>query len=198
MPATLTMIGLYNFRSDLFDLMTLPDGIDRNTCIDSILLRCGQFEVLYPDADFMKDAIRLWSSKWYRTFERWQKALSIDYEPLNNYDRTEEWTDDNEGRSTTNGTTKDKTNANVKNRISAYNSSTMQPDTESESSGTSESTLDNVNTSENRNVRKGRAYGNIGVTTSQQMLEAELDVAKWNLYDHIADVFCENFVIPIY
>lgn len=198
MPATMTMIGLYNFRPDIFDLMVLPAGIEKETCIDSILLRSGDFEVLYPDADFVKDAVKLWSTKWYRTFDKWEKALEIKYEPLNNYDRTEEWTDDNAGRSTVNGTTKDDSKANVKNRISAYNAGTMQPDTESESTGSGTSTLSNVNTSENKNVRKGRAYGNIGVTTSQQMLEAELDVAKWNLYDHIADIFVKEFVIPVY
>lgn len=41
-------------------------------------------------------------------------------------------------------------------------------------------------------------YGNIGVTTSQQMLAAELDVARWNIYDKITDLFLQEFVIPIY
>ena len=41
-------------------------------------------------------------------------------------------------------------------------------------------------------------YGNIGVTTSQQMLQSELDVARWNLYEQIADLFCEEMCIMIY
>ena len=44
----------------------------------------------------------------------------------------------------------------------------------------------------------GRLYGNIGVTTSQQMLQSELDIAKFNLYDQIADIFCEEFCLMIY
>ena len=41
-------------------------------------------------------------------------------------------------------------------------------------------------------------HGNIGVTTSQQMLQAELDIDMWNVYEHITDLFLNEFVIPIY
>lgn len=43
-----------------------------------------------------------------------------------------------------------------------------------------------------------RAYGNIGVTTSQQMLQSELDIALWNIYTHITDMFIEEFCIMLY
>ena len=195
---TLTLLGLYNWRPDLFDLMNLPAGIDKDILVDNILMKSEEFEVLYADADFVHDSIRVWSSKWYHTFERWVKVLNTSYDPLNNYDRHEEWEDENDGTGTVTGKTTDKSSANVKNKISAYNSSTMQPDTESDSSGSGESTLDNTNKTHNKNVRKGRAYGNIGVTTSQQMLREELSVAEWNLYDHIADVFLSEYVIPVY
>ena len=204
--ATMTLLGLYNYRPDLFDLLTLPAGIDKDTCVDNILMRADEMEVLYPDPDFMHDAIGLWSKKWARTFSKWYTALSISYDPLNNYDRHEEWTDDGtkdtNGKSTVSGSTTDKSSASVENKISAYNSSTMQPDTSSSSSGSGQSTLSNENKAENnektKNVRKGRAYGNIGVTTSQQMLREELSVAEWNLYDQIADIFLKEFIIPVY
>lgn len=41
-------------------------------------------------------------------------------------------------------------------------------------------------------------YGNIGVTTSQQMLKDQLDVVKWNLYEHISDIFIDEFCILVY
>lgn len=196
--ATMTLLGLYNYRPDLFDLLTLPAGIDKDTCVDNILMRADEMEVLYPDPDFMHDAIGLWSKKWARTFSKWYTALSISYDPLNNYDRHEEWTDENNGVGNVKGTTTDHSSASVDNKVSAYNSSTMQPDTSSTSSGSGSSTLDNTNTTHNKNVRKGRAYGNIGVTTSQQMLREELSVAEWNLYDQIADIFLKEFIIPVY
>lgn len=184
--ANLTMIGLYNFMPNLFENLTLPDGIDRETAIDTILMRSGEFEVLYSNPDFIRSSLRTWSAKWFHTFEKWQKALEIEYDPLSNYDRREEWTDKGEG------STSDHSKANVKNRISAYDSDTMRPDNESDTEGSSGSSLSS------KNVRKGRAWGNIGVTTSQQMLESELSVARFNIYEQIADVFCSEYCIAVY
>ena len=41
-------------------------------------------------------------------------------------------------------------------------------------------------------------HGNIGVTTTQQMLESELSLAEWNVYEHITDLFIEEFCVAIY
>lgn len=43
-----------------------------------------------------------------------------------------------------------------------------------------------------------RAFGNIGVTTSQQMLQAELDIDAWNVYEHITDLFIDEFCVLLY
>lgn len=48
------------------------------------------------------------------------------------------------------------------------------------------------------NVHEGRVHGNIGVTTSQQMLQQELDIGYWNIYEHITDMFLREFTIPVY
>lgn len=236
--ATMSLIGLFSYRPDLFDNMTLPEGINKDILCDNILTRSADFEVLYSDPDFLKDSIRIWSAKWYRTFQKWQTALSIEYDPLSNYDRKEEWTDigsgsrntsgktvtdgsekrSAEGESNVTGTVNDETQNDTENKVSAFNSGTYQPDSTTDTSGTSKSEIDNKNTSKNdenvktdsetnttgkedttnTNKRTGRAWGNIGVMTSQQMLEAELSVAEWNLYDHITDVFLREYVIPIY
>lgn len=45
---------------------------------------------------------------------------------------------------------------------------------------------------------RGRVHGNIGVTTSQQMLQQELDLGYWNVYDKITELFLQEFVIPVY
>lgn len=196
--ATMTLIGIYNVTPNLFEFLDLPDGIDAETVRDNILLKSANFEVLYSNPEFIHDAIKVWSAKWYRTFDRWQKALAIDYAPLENYDRQEEWTDEGNGKSTVTGTTDDSVSVTTEQKVSAYNSDTMRDNVETTTGSTSESSIDNTNESETKNVRTGRAHGNIGVTTSQQMLEAELSVARWNLYDHIADLFLSEFVIPVY
>ena len=40
--------------------------------------------------------------------------------------------------------------------------------------------------------------GNIGVTTKQQMIEAERDLVKFNIYDFIIDSFKARFCILLY
>lgn len=45
---------------------------------------------------------------------------------------------------------------------------------------------------------KTHVYGNIGVTTSTQLLEDYLRVERWNIYENIADIFVDEFCIQIY
>ena len=204
--AKLTLIGLYNNDNTLFDSLTLPAGIDKTVLVNNILLRSGDFEVLYSNPDFLKPAISLWGQKWSRTFEKWQKALAVEYDPLYNYDRREEWvTSEDEatattGKSTDVGSTDVGTTSN--DNVSAYNDNTLVPDKQniltSGSNTVGNTEMENTSDRDRNEVRTGRAYGNIGVTTSQQMLQAELDIASWNLYEHITDIFLSEFIIPVF
>ncbi len=240
--AKITTVGFYQYmnayNNDLFGLLNLPPGIDKDTLVNNILLRCGEFEVVYSNPDFYKSAIGLWSNKHYRTFEKWINALNIEYNPLENYDRMEEWSDagsrintgtvsdsgtiTNTGTQSTEATGKDNFkgsgNSTSSDEISAYNSNSFQNDKKNttNSSNSSETNTINRNTrtdnlsesnsntrtdnlSEKTNSdRKGRAHGNIGVTTSQQMLQSELDIAKWNIYEQITDLFLSEFCIMVY
>ena len=240
--AKMTLIGYNNwfesFNQDLFEYLTVPTGIDRSLLINNILLKGGEFEVLYGDPNFTKNMIGVWSSKWQHTMERWINALSIDYNPLENYDRMEDWTDNGQKMTSNNvkennnrfSTTSVRENAvgndysvsegsgNTENTRSAYNSSVYQPHDNIESSSdgknvsssltSANSTTNNIDSTSNESagtgseingsIHSGRMHGNIGVTTSQQMLEAELDIAKWNIYNEIADLFISEFCIYLY
>ena len=196
--ATMSLIGLYNYDDTIFNKMQLPAGIDKSLLVDNILLRSGDFEVLYPDPDFLRDAIGLWSRKWNRTFLKWQQALNIKYDPLYNYDRHEEWVTDESGTNKTDTQDETSINGTITNKVSAYNSEAFSNDNQGITSSSSDSTGQVNGQHKTNEVRKGRAYGNIGVTTSQQMLQSELDLAAWNLYEHITDIFLSEFTIPVY
>jgi len=94
--ATLTLIGLYQYDNDLFTELDLPEGIDTDLLIDSILMRGGEYEVIYPNAGLMRHLIGSWSKQWFDTFYNWLRATNEmkEIEPLDNYNRHEEWTDD--------------------------------------------------------------------------------------------------------
>ena len=268
--AKITLIGFDNYmksvNDDLFRNLSTPTGIDKDLLVNNILLKGGEFEVLYAEPYFLQNMIGVWSAKWQRTMERWINALSIDYNPLENYDRIEDWTDDatrisneekaesatnnasNVGINKKNNEASEETKRNenalaedysassgsgdTENKRSSFDSSSYEPHdksvttssgenvstgvtsadakTETDSSGNEtnfsqnniagdESRTANANAIDNSaSVHSGRMHGNIGVTTSQQMLEAELDISKWNLYDEIADLFISEFCIYLY
>ena len=239
--ATITLIGLYNYDHALFDELTVPEGIDRDTLVDNILLKAGEMESLYSSLPFVKSAIGIWSRKWYDTFEHWVDTLSLEYNPIENYDRMEEWEDTNTGKQTTTntgtstnvgtgsedttktGSIKDQQGGGTttENQASAYDSSDYTPKDKQIFSTTQSNettfnqakdthTLNNLQNkrtddlSEERTDdltahHEGRVHGNIGVTSSQQLAESELLLRmKWNLYEHITDLFLSEFVIPVY
>lgn len=215
--AKITLIGIENYLNperSVFDSLVLPEGIDKDVLIGSIILRCQEFELLYSEPDFLTSAINVWSRKNYRTFEKWVKALNIEYDPLYNYDRTEEYEDEHQGsfnssgqgnNTLTNNLT-DTTNDTLTHSEKAYNDTNYVGTTQDQSNGsitrtgTASNALSNSNTGSDtyKNTHKARLFGNIGVTTSQQMLQSELDIARWNLYQHISDLFCNEFCIMVY
>ena len=225
----ITLIGIENYlnpEKSVFDDMQLPSGIDKETLIGAIMMRCQEFELLYHDPEFLTMAVRLWSMKHYRTFNKWVEALKIQYDPLYNYDRTEEYTDTHAGDFNRRGSNSDSGMSNNTHNVDlttsddtttthsekAYNDSnyvgtsqdvidsdvTNKGNTTDSNSYSSGSQLDETGKDNYTNVHKARLFGNIGVTTSQQMLQSELDIAAWNLYEHIADLFCEEFCIMVY
>lgn len=193
--ATMTLIGLYNEDSTIFDLLNVPEDLNKDTLVNNILLRSGEFEVLYPDPDFMKFSIGAFSDVWQPTFIRWCDALALEYNPLENYDRKEDWTDTRNGHNS--GTTSGRTNSTITNKVSAYDAGddlttrgadvTVGADSSSSSGESHEGAK-----------HDGRIHGNIGVTTSQQMLLSELELGYWNVYEKITDLFLTHFVIPVY
>lgn len=196
--AKITLIGLYNYDPDIFADAFFPADLERDTLINHILMICGEFEVMYPDPNFLRGAIANWAKVWYRTFYKWVEALDIEYDPLNNYDRHEEWTDEGSGLQTSKYDDRTDSDATTESRVSAYNSSYYQPSGKTINDGGSSSEGSGSSSSEGKSTHKGHLWGNIGVTTSQEMLRAELDISRFSIYDSIAHMFMAEFTIPVY
>lgn len=199
--ATLTLIGMYNFLEyqeiDLFQKLTLPDDVDKEVCIQNILMQCDDKELLYPDSAFMIDAIGMWSKKWQRTFQKWVDVLGIEYNPLENYDRQEAWSDSTSTSESNSASASDSaTNSNYGD-TSAFNVSTYSPESKAEGNTSASSTSQASSNQFEQSGHRGRIHGNIGVTTSQQMLLAELDVDRFNIYEEIALIFMREFVLAL-
>lgn len=83
---TLSILGLYQYNNQLFDGLKLPEGVDRETLINNLLAETAEFEVLYPDAEFMANMISAWTEKELPVWEKLESTLHYDYDPISNYD----------------------------------------------------------------------------------------------------------------
>lgn len=194
----LTLIGMYNYDSTLFDELTLPSDIDKQAFVNNLLLKSGEFEVLYPSTDFMKQSIKLWGIKWYHTFEKWLEGQAATWNPIENYDRYEDSTDhDTSTGSGTDGTTVTGSGS-TESKVSAFDSSTYQPGSfdETSSGSTSNSSTSTSGTSDREH--NSHIHGNIGVTQASDMLRSFYDISAWNLLDHMVDLFITEFCIQTY
>lgn len=223
----MTLIGLYNLDSDFFEPLTLPDVYDKNVFINTLLLEHGEKCVLYTNPDFMKSAMSIWSAKWDLELQRIYDALTAEYNPIWNYDRNEKTTETDKPDNTvtrTHNNTDTQTNrydvvttqnidSTSENQISADNSSTYQPDNKNISNAGkttvgNDGTITDAHTGTITDVEKGtrsnidrtgHIWGNIGVTTSTQMIESETLIrAKRNLYDIATRLFANELLIGIY
>lgn len=58
--------------------------------------------------------------------------------------------------------------------------------------------IDNDSTNDRDFDRTAHTWGNVGVTTSQQMVEAELKLRYFNLYQRISDIFVDELCVRVY
>lgn len=228
MTSSLSILGLYKWDPQIFDKMALPEGVDRSLLVNNLVFELGCLEVLYPSAPFMADMVELWSNKELPTWERLYSAMKIEYNPIENYDRQEEWTDEKDETresSVTDSTVLDGQTQNsgsvthaVQNmttdrNVSGYNSNSLVPqaqDVEHGSTVDTDATRQEVDTTTKRtgggkeivddnNTHKGRIHGNIGVTSSQQLLTSELElVPQLNIINYIISSFKNRFCILVY
>lgn len=207
----LTTIGMYEYDPNLFADMLLPDGVDRELVVNTILLNVGEMPVLYASIGFMRQAIGIWSKKWLHSWERMNEALLEEYNALHNFDRNEEYSDVEDTSSKGSSEVSTSTRANQsgtssdETKVSAYNSDAYQPSNATSgsdtatSSGTSESETSDSMSGKRSLKHIGHLYGNIGVTESTTMLQHEIDLrSKTSIYDIIADMYKAELCIPIY
>ena len=205
-----TLIGLENYLNpehSIFENATFPEGIEKEVLMGAIFLRCQEFELLYSDPDFMIAAVNIWARKHYWTFDKWVKLLSKEYDPLYNKDYYEDIRDTHEGASSGSGSnsqTDSYTNSRTdKHSEKAYNTGSgyneiMKDESSGSNGGTTSGTFSNTGNDSYVNGHTYHGYGNIGITSAQELFLKETDVARFNLYEQIADLFCNEFCIMVF
>ena len=214
MEATLSILGLYNYQPAIFDSLTIPTSVDRETLIDNIIMEAAELELLFPNADILGRLIGNWSKTRLAAWNRMIGALDAEYNPIENSDRYEDHLEDytrdlKENDNYTRNLT-DSGNSNssgsIQNSRTGYNSSHLQL---TDSSGSEDHSDDTRSYTGDDNRNKGftgsdtrhtviHTHGNVGVTTNQNMVEAELKLRQYDIYKLITNEFIDTFCIGVY
>lgn len=207
--ATLSILGLYNYQPTIFDVLTIPASVDRQTLIDSIIMEGAELEILYPNPDLLQRLIAAWSRARLAAWERMIVALGAEYSPIENTDRfetvTENYTRDltESGERTSNSNSSGSGSSITTIKKSSYNSGLeLTEEDDTDTSDTSENTQSandsrTMGGSDSRSIER-RTHGNIGVTTNQEMIDAELRLRRYDIYSIITNEFLDKFCIGMY
>lgn len=214
---TLSLMGLYKWDNTLFSLLQLPEDVEKEILVPNLLAETAELEILYPNPDVMKMLIGVWSQKQLPVWEALYATTQYEYNPIENYNRYE-----NETTTTDNDRSEGETHSGsdsitesgsstVTGKIAAFNLGTNLTDTEGLAPQTKDSGSNSrtgsttfgqrINTTESLDgevEREAHIHGNIGVMSTQQMIEQEREVAKFNIYNLIIREFMERFCLMVY
>ncbi len=199
--------GACSSVSDLWDLLELPAGVDRDTLIDSVLYRSFEFPLIYMEAESVRQQIGLISRQYLESMTRTWSALVAEYNPMHNFDRFEESTDTREstGEGSSTSTAADSTSGTGQSDqlYQGDTANTFNPASRNESSSGASSSSQGTSASQSKskddNAHNAHIYGNVGVTTSQEMLISEIKLrTKYNFYQLWADAFVAELCVGIY
>ena len=199
---------------------------DRSDLIDKILSECAELEVVYPDFTILRHMIGVWSRTRLYNWSKLYDTMYFDYNPIYNTDRHMSWgekrtttvneTESNNvkenGTSESNDSYTNNGSDTTEREVTGFNTETYVDsgkDTTTLGSGrtgtadvTAETERDESrdrNMTDNRNSEHfEESYGNIGVTTTQEMIEAERKVVMFNLFDVITEQFKQKFCVMVW
>lgn len=192
--AKMTIMSLYNYDDTLFENLQVPAAIpDKNipaavraVAIAKILLDCAEFEVMYPDIDFMKFAIANWSLVNAKKWEKLWYTENISYDPIANVDAEEKETHNLKyNRDLDYG-------IDDQGKYQGFNSATYRDVTQQYAKNTEDGYTDDTGT-----LTKER-HGNIGVTSTQTLIREDREISDFSLYQVIADDFKKSFCVLVY
>ena len=214
--AKISVLGLYQWNTDLFSLMVIPEGLDLEIFIENLLTETAELEVLYPNYEVMKALIGVWSHKNLPIWEHLYETTQYEYNPIENYNRTDtgrinrtntrihSGTDtQTHNTATTNTGNSDEYIAGFDSVPSGNNDGLVKQNRyESSNQGTDQGTNTFAHGEQIADSGQDQttlnSKGNIGVTTTQKMIREEREIAEFNIYDRMIKDFKERFCIEVY
>lgn len=241
---------------DPFSGASVPAPLNLDAVKSAIMIRCGLLTPIYGEPDVFRNLVTQWFFNKQWTFEHIINIIQSEYSPIENvfeertdtteYGHTNTKTggfkDTNGGKDTVKDSGKDTVSQSgtdqrdisnsgtdtTTNTISAFNSSTYQPDNESatlhghavddditygksedttygkQTDTTHGHTLERVYNSEKdtqggKDILSMKRHGNIGITSADDLINQELELLRhFDAYGFIAELFEKDNMIMIY
>ena len=191
----MTLYGMYQYDPTLFDGVVLPDGMDKTLMVNQIIRQSGDLFPYYQVPPEVKSAITEWFTRRKDNFAKLWQGFTAEYNPIENYDRQEDSTETPNITHTLSNSGQDASTNEAD--VQGYNGTDYVPNSRTKSSGTS--STNGTDTESGTRTYTSRIHGNIGVTTSAQMLEGELALRKsMDIYALIAAEFETDNLIQVY
>lgn len=196
-----SILMVYNYDPTVFDGLRVPsasDLLDPSICIDDppviskdtlikrICMKCAELELLYSDPVTLRDMIQIWCDVKFRTWAVLYNTLCYKYNPIWNKDGSYTDTRTKTGNASGSG------NSTTQNDVTGYDSTSFSPNTKDTTNYSSTG-----QSSENETLTH-KEGGNIGTTSTQDLIGQERDAALFNLYDFIAEDFKAEFCLALY
>lgn len=199
----LTLNNLLQWDDSIFDDCTVPTGVDKDLLINQIVLDYGEMQVLRPDWSVFRFSAIQWFGAHMTQLDHLYTDYQATYNPLYNKDANYEETrtpnlqrkavDLPGGVTTESGSTE--------GQAKGFNSSSFQGVTKElpgrvvTASGRNETTINDTGTE----TITHHEYGNIGVTTSTQMLRDDVEFWRgFSFYQLAARLFAVDNLVMIY
>ena len=220
------IISLLHYDASLFDGLEVPEGLNATVAVNYIIMTHGKTPLMHPDPEYMKFYIHVWNRIQLPIWEKLYQTTQYEYNAIHNYDRMEtitETTEDTRSGSLTgsnkgtNSQTEETTetadnSGSEETEVSAENASTYQPEQNITRRDSQDNTRDSSirgNTSQDITqattdslkrvyTHSNRTEGNVGVTTTQQMIQAERDIVDFSVYRKIAEDFVDQFCLYVW
>lgn len=196
----------------------LDSRIDKQVLIEEIVNCCAQSIPMYNTVPTFKSATEIFFKKWKYQITQLMDTLEYEYNPIWNKDGKttekrqiervrEEGVSDNTNDNITDKRTVQE-NGSVATEVSAYNSSEYQPNNKDISSSTTNNndtvnrdTDRSINTDENEStidVFERLEQGNIGVTSTQSLIQEQRELMEFNIYKWIVEKYERELFLEVW
>lgn len=182
----------------MLDGILLPDALDRDLLIENLLVETGELGLVYWDLEFIRRRVSAWSRKRLAVWNELEKTLHYEYNPIHNYDRMEDrgliTTDDRE----TTVVSHTGENGNQIEMKNGYNAGSQVQAGEDIVKNNQD--FDRQDQDDNTHQESETLYarGNIGVMSTQDLIEQQRNIVQFSVYDYIIQDFKQEFCVMVY